>query len=87
MLAEGPTREEHEVITAHFEYLKDLQEQGILIMAGRTLNRDESSFGIVIFNAESEEEAEEIMEGDPAVRQDVMIAILYPYRVALMANQ
>ena len=87
MLVEGPSEEEQEIIAAHFEYLKGLQERGVLILAGRTLNVDESSFGIVIFNAKSEDEANEIMERDPAVRHGVMRGTLYPYRVALMADR
>jgi uncharacterized protein YciI len=87
MLREGLTEEEAEIIASHFEYLSDLREQDILILAGRTLNTDESSFGIVIFNAESEERAREIMHGDPAVHLGVMGAALYPFRVALMANR
>jgi uncharacterized protein YciI len=86
MLSEGATEEEAKTVSAHFEYLKDLQKQGILILAGRTLNTDESSFGIVIFNAESREQARMIMESDPAVVHSVMHAELYPYRVALMVG-
>ena len=86
MLSEGATEEETKAVSAHFEYLKGHQKQGILILAGRTLNIDESSFGIVIFNAESEEQARMIMESDPAVVEGVMQAELYPYRVALMVG-
>jgi uncharacterized protein YciI/uncharacterized membrane protein YtjA (UPF0391 family) len=86
MLAEGPTPEEAEIVSQHFAYLKDLTEQGVVVLAGRTLNVDESSFGIVIFNADSEEAAHEVMNDDPAVRQGVMQAELFPYRVALMAQ-
>ena len=55
-------------------------------LAGRTLNTDESSFGIVIFEAESEKAARQVVDNNPAVRQEVMRAELYPYRIALMAK-
>lgn len=84
MLTEGPTPEEQRIVGEHFEYLKGLTEQGVLILAGRTLNTDESSFGIAVFNAESDEAASAIVEGDPAVRQGVMRAALFPYRVGLI---
>lgn len=87
MLSEGSTLEEAEVISAHFEYLSNLLEAGILILAGRTLNTDETSFGIVILGADSENTAREIMENDPAVKNGVMTAALFPYRVALMADK
>lgn len=86
MLSEGTTPEEAQIVGQHFAYLKALTDQGIVILAGRTLNTDESSFGIVIFNAASEEAAREVMLDDPAVRQGVMRAKLYPYRVAMMAE-
>lgn len=86
MLIEGVTPEEEEVIAHHFSYLENLLSRGVLILAGRTLTTDEDSFGIVIFQAESESAARHIMENDPAVQQGVMKASLFPYRVALMSN-
>jgi uncharacterized protein YciI len=87
MLVEGPTPNEADAILEHFAYLESLTEAGVLVLAGRTLNTDPSSFGIVIFRAVSPEQARAVMDGDPAVRQGVMQAELFPYRVALMANR
>jgi uncharacterized protein YciI len=86
MLRDGPTPEEAERISQHFDYLKGLVDTGVVILAGRTLNIDPSSFGIVIFNAPSEAAARELMNDDPAVKYGVMRAELYPYRVALLAG-
>ena len=86
MVADGPTERENEVLARHFAYLKDLTDRGVVLLAGRTLTEDASTFGIVVFRAESEPEAEHIMREDPAVRQSVMRAKLYPYRVALLAR-
>ena len=83
MLTEGPTSEEETVLTDHFSYLKDLTDRGVVELAGRTLNSDETSFGTVILRADSEEAAREIMNGDPVVKRGVMRAELYPYRIAL----
>lgn len=47
---------------------------------------DEKTFGIVIFEADSEEEAQLIMKNDPAVAEGIMTADLFPYRVALIKN-
>jgi len=84
MLSEGSTHEEDQIISEHFDYSKSLTDQGVVILAGRTLNTDENSFGIVIIQAATEDEAKEIVNNDPAVRQGVMRAELYPYRIALM---
>jgi uncharacterized protein YciI len=86
MLTEGPTPEEAEIISQHFDRLEALMEQGVVILAGRTLNSDPTTFGIVIFNAESEDFARAIMESDPAVSGGVMRAELFPYRVALISE-
>ena len=44
---------------------------------------DYSSFGIGIFKVESERAALEFVQNDPAVKNKVMRAELYPYRIAL----
>jgi uncharacterized protein YciI len=83
MLVEGPTEREAWIISEHFEYLRSLTEKRVVILAGRTLNSDESDFGIVILRARDESTAKAIVEHDPAVRERIMQAELYPYRVAL----
>ena len=55
MLTDGSAETESKAVSEHFDYLKDLTEKGTVLIAGRTQYRDYSSFGIVIFNAESEE--------------------------------
>ena len=84
MVTEGATPEERETVSRHFAYLKDLTEKGVTILMGRTQNNDENTFGIVIFEAEDEAAARQIMANDPAVLGGVMRATLYPYKVALM---
>lgn len=87
MLSAGPTAEEAAIVADHFNYLKVLTSQGVLILAGRTQNTDETSFGIIIFRAESEDAARAIMNADPAVAKGVFRASLFPYRVALMEGR
>ena len=43
----------------------------------------ERTFGIVVFVASSNQEAIELMQNDPAVSRGIMVAELFPYRVAL----
>lgn len=86
MLTEGPTPTEADIMSRHFSYLQELLARGTLILAGRTLNTDETTMGIAVFKAESEEAAREIMNNDPAVKEGVMHATLFPYRVALISE-
>jgi len=87
MVTEGPTPEEAEIVSQHFNYLKRLTDEGVVILVGRTQNRDENTFGIAIYKAGSEEAARAIMQNDPAVKQGIMRATLFPYLVALISEE
>jgi len=82
MITEAPTDEEKAIVEQHFNYIKSLTEKGIVLVFGRTQNSGAQTFGIIIFRAESKEAAQTIMNNDPAVKQGVMLAELYPYKVA-----
>jgi uncharacterized protein YciI len=83
-LTEGPTAEEQDIVARHFAYLQDLTEKEVAILVGRTQTADADTLGIMIFQAASEAEAQEIMANDPAVKDGVMAARLFPFRIALM---
>lgn len=83
MLTSGLTPSEAEIMGRHLAFLTDLAEEGSVLLAGRTQNNDESTFGLVIFEAGSEEEARGIMNQDPAVVHGVMRAQLFPYSIAV----
>ncbi len=87
MLSQGPTLEESRITAEHFEYLKRLLDEGILVLAGRTLNSDYSSFGIAIFNARDDEHMRKITADDPGVEQKLFRAEWFPYRIALHAPE
>lgn len=86
LLTEGPTPNEQKIIGLHYNYLKDLTDTNVVILAGRTQNVDSTSFGIVIYKAFSEEKAKEIMENDPAVKEGIFSAQLFPFRVSLFSE-
>ena len=58
-----------------------LAAQDTMILFGRTTENDERTFGIALFQVESEQAAQTIMENDPAVKQGIMTATLHPYRI------
>lgn len=82
MVTDGPTEDEQTVLEAHGAYLKDLAEKRVVRLAGRTQNEDETTFGVVVFEARGDAEARRIMNDDPAVKGGVMRAELYPFRIA-----
>ncbi|MFQ5979587.1 MAG: YciI family protein [Candidatus Heimdallarchaeota archaeon] len=79
---ENASQEEERIMQEHFEYLKELQETGKLILAGPCLD---GVLGIVIFRANSLEEAAQIMNHDPSVEATLMRAELHPFRVSLFS--
>jgi len=85
MLTAGPTAAEIAATQAHFAYLEAAKNVGVVLGAGRTLTRDEGTFGIVIFRAPDEDKARDFMECDPAVQAGVMRGELFPFRIALWA--
>ena len=85
MLVES-TPQEDRIVGEPFEYLRGLSDRGVVLLAGRTLNTDASAFGIVVFVAATEREAEALVQADPAVRAGVFDAQLFPYRVALVSD-
>ncbi len=77
------TDTENGVIGRHFARLATATDAGQVILAGRTTEALDKTFGLVIFEAESEEAARLFMESDPAVEANIMSATLHPYSVAL----
>jgi uncharacterized protein YciI len=84
MLSRGPDEQEASVLKEHVAYLQKLVEEGVAILFGRTQTSDETTFGIVVFEAESDSLATQIMERDPCIVSHVMTATLQPFRVAGM---
>jgi len=77
------TDTENAVATAHLQYLARAAKSGQVILAGRTMESLDKTFGLVIFGADSEAAAIEFMQSDPAVKAGLMTATLHPYAVAL----
>lgn len=76
------TEQESRKVTEHYRRLVRMLEEGRLILAGPCT--DGKGPGIVVFEAESEQRAREIMLGDPAVKAGVFSAELHPFRASLL---
>jgi uncharacterized protein YciI len=81
--ANGFTEKEKQRISDHFDYLKGLTGEGTVLLAGKTPNIPSRGFGIVILTAESEADARNVVDNDPAVRNNVFSAELFPFSIAL----
>ena len=76
--------EQEKVIEAHFMRFKKDLEQGKVVLAGPCTD---GAFGIVVFYAASDQEAEAYMLADPAVVAGIMTAELHPFRISLMQSR
>jgi uncharacterized protein YciI len=79
----GPRPEDARTVQAHVKYLKGLMEKGVCVVAGHTLNQDETGFGIAVVNADSEISAQDIMEHDPLVQAGILQGTVFPFEIAI----
>lgn len=77
------TAEDTAALDRHFNRFKEAIHSGQLILAGRTTEPGDKTFGIAIFEAADEAAARKFMEADPAVMGGLMTAELHPFAVAL----
>ena len=77
------TKEDNAVLDRHFIRFQEAVKSGQLILAGRTKEAGDKTFGIAIFRASDEAAARKFMESDPAVVAKLMTAELHPFFVAL----
>ena len=77
------TKEDQAVLGRHFIRFQEAAKSGQLILAGRTSEPGDKTFGIAIFEASDEDAARNFIEEDPAVAGGLMTAELHPFAVAL----
>jgi uncharacterized protein len=77
------TPEDKAALDRHFTRFQHAIETGELILAGRTSEPGDKTFGIAIFEAKDEAAARAFMESDPAVVAGLMTAELHPFSIAL----
>jgi uncharacterized protein len=77
------TKEDKTVLERHFARFQEATKSGQLILAGRTNESGDKTFGIAIFEAPDEAAARAFMQADPAVAGGLMTAELHPFAVAL----
>ncbi|MBN1328307.1 MAG: hypothetical protein JXA54_02425 [Candidatus Heimdallarchaeota archaeon] len=77
------TSEDEKIMADHFEYLKNLLHQGLLVLAGPVL-KEKEPFGILVFECQTLEEAKKLLEADPSVKAGIQqIKLVEPFRLSL----
>jgi uncharacterized protein len=77
------TDEDKTALERHFARFQQAAKSGQLILAGRTSEPGDKTFGVAIFEAYDEAAARTFMQADPAVAGGLMTAELHPFSVAL----
>jgi uncharacterized protein YciI len=83
-LLERLSPEQEAIMEKHFLRLKEGVADGKVVLAGPCTD---GAFGIVVFQAESQENAAAYMNGDPAVEGGLMSAELHPFRISLLQGR
>ncbi len=83
IVTEGPSSEELPVLGQHLAYLQGLAHDRRLVLAGRSTTEDERVFGLALLDVADEAEARALMLADPAVANGLMMAELFPFRIAV----
>ncbi len=79
------TEEEKAAWAVHFERLKKMLAEGVLVLAGPTLG--ETNTGVTIIEAPDEATARQIMAEDPAIAGGFAQGELRPFHVALLRGR
>lgn len=95
----SPTEHEQQTVSAHAQYIADLTERGVVVLAGpsfapsydprgeHAVTLEQAPPGIVVFEAADEEAARGIMDADPAVAAGVFKARLNPFVLSFQRNE
>ena len=86
MLTEGATPEEQAIAARHWAYSQELLTRGTLVFAGRTMQRDPTTFAFAVVRAPSLDAARALAEGDPAVAGGVFGTEVFPFQPMLMGD-
>jgi len=85
-LIEDITSEEQEIVSHHFALLQEADRQGKVALVGRC---DDTPLGLIILHVASKEEAQEVLDNDPAVQAGLMRGELHPFTLymgSLLSN-
>ena len=77
------------IVSDHFNHLKHNCDKGKVLIAGRSdlSISDTDNFGICIFEAATQEEAQRFMDSDPSVIHGVMTGRLFPFSLAMLRGK
>jgi Uncharacterized protein conserved in bacteria len=70
-----------QMVEKHLKKLQALTQQGVCLFSGHTLVTNESGFGIIVVNVQSEAEAQKIIDDDDLVKAGLVRGTIFPFQV------
>jgi uncharacterized protein len=67
------------IFRGHLDNIKELAEQGKLIVAGPLMQNDKSYRGLYIFDVKTEDELNELLDLDPAIKNNLLEPEVYTW--------
>ena len=83
--AETMTAAEDEAWGRHWQRIQRLYLEGRIVLVGPTLGR--TNTGLCVFEADDEDAARVLMNGDPAIADGFATGELRPFRVSLLRGR
>jgi uncharacterized protein YciI len=77
------TTEDAESFRLHWERLEQATNDGVVILAGRAHDADGAGPAIVIFEADSEDDAQRFFAAEPFITRGFATGELHPFAIAL----
>jgi uncharacterized protein YciI len=77
------TPDERRIAGEHMAYLRSLQAEGKLMLAGQAFDAKRGFWGISILNTADPEAAAAILNADPAVKQNLLRGEVIPFRTVV----
>jgi uncharacterized protein len=77
------TADEQVTMGRHMDYVRDLFDQGKIILGGAA---PDGSVGILVYRADSAEEARRLFDDDPAVKAGIGYPELHPFHIVLLST-
>ena len=80
------TAEDHESFNLHWNRLEQATKEGVVLVAGRAQDTDGKGPAIVIFEADSDEDAQRFFESEPFITRGFATGRLHPFAIVLASE-
>lgn len=71
----------------HADYLQEAVKSGKVLMVGRSDTDLKDNFGLCVFKAENQEEADAFAAADPVLKGNIMTAVVFPFKLLVVKEE